>query len=108
VTAAHFAASVLGQWTRVDVETRLGFQSAGGTDMKIACVTIVVASGILLAGGASMLPATSSAAFAQSTPRSVCCTQLNGRWEANRRTGEMRCFGVNTDQYYKCVASKTR
>lgn len=45
--------------------------------------------------------------LAQSTPRSECCKQMNGRWEAARRTGEMRCFGVETNRYYQCVAKRT-
>jgi hypothetical protein len=76
--------------------------------MKTAILTTAIALMASLTGGAAVLMTTISDASAQSTPRSVCCAQLNGRWEANRRTGEMRCFGVNTDQYYKCVASKTR
>ena len=48
-----------------------------------------------------------TAASAQSTPRSVCCKELNGRWEENRRTKEMRCFGVSGNQYYACVAKRT-
>ena len=48
------------------------------------------------------------AALAQSTPRSVCCKELNGRWQENRRTKEMRCFGVNGNRYYQCVAKRTK
>jgi hypothetical protein len=45
--------------------------------------------------------------LAQSTPRSVCCKEMHGRWEENRRTKEMRCFGVDTNRYYACVAKRT-
>jgi hypothetical protein len=39
------------------------------------------------------------------TAREKCCKQMSGRWEANRRTGEMRCFGVASNPYYQCVAA---
>lgn len=43
---------------------------------------------------------------AQDSAREKCCKQMNGRWEANRQTGEMRCFGnVGADAYYRCVAA---
>jgi hypothetical protein len=74
--------------------------------MRNALFAGMVIAGALSIGGSDATLGVSTAA-AQSTPRSVCCTQLRGRWEANRRTGEMRCFGVNTSEYYKCVAQKT-
>ena len=55
---------------------------------------------------AMMSLVTLDSASAQSTPRSVCCTQMGGRWQANR-LGEMRCFGVDTNAYYKCVEQRT-
>ncbi|TMJ06240.1 MAG: hypothetical protein E6G97_00825 [Alphaproteobacteria bacterium] len=60
---------------------------------------VAVAVAALLSGG--------SAALAQSTSRSVCCKELNGRWEENRRTNEMRCYGVDTNRYYSCVAKRS-
>jgi hypothetical protein len=44
-------------------------------------------------------------AYAQSTPRSVCCGQMGGQWKAVR-SGEMRCFGVDANAYYKCVEQR--
>ena len=64
-------------------------------------------SGILIAAAAAALLAGGTTAFAQSTPRSVCCKDLNGRWEENRRTKEMRCYGVDSNRYYQCVAKRT-
>ena len=64
-------------------------------------------SGVLFAAAVAALLSGASAASAQSTPRSVCCKELNGRWEENRRTKEMRCYGVNANSYYACVAKRT-
>ena len=77
----------------------LGLKNAGAA-MRSAGLAIAVCAGVLLGAATS--------AIAQSTPRSECCKQLNGRWEANRRTGEMRCFGVSSTPYYQCVAKRTR
>jgi hypothetical protein len=62
--------------------------------------TIAIVAGLL----AASLPIGSI--HAQSTPRSVCCSQMGGQWKANR-SGEMRCYGVASDPYYKCVAQRT-
>jgi hypothetical protein len=59
--------------------------------------TLIIGGGLLVSG----------VAFAQSTPRSVCCKEMGGRWEENRYTKEMRCYGVATNPYYACVAKRT-
>ena len=67
--------------------------------MRMSGMLFVIAVGALMSAG--------QAALAQSTPRSVCCKELNGRWEENRRTKEMRCYGVSGNRYYACVAKRT-
>ena len=82
-----------------------------GLEMKAAILTIAVAFAAALAGGTGALLATATTASAQSTPRSVCCKQMGGRWAEGRsraKAGQMVCYGVSGDAYYKCVASKTR
>ncbi len=64
-------------------------------------------SGLLFAAALALLTS-GMTADAQSTPRSECCKQLNGRWQENMRTKEMRCYGVNGNAYYACVAKRTR
>ena len=61
---------------------------------------------VLFAGGSGVLLATTSTALAQPaqlTQRSVCCTQMKGRWETNPNTGQMQCNGVDTNRYNICV-----
>lgn len=65
-------------------------------------------SGMLFAAAATALLGSGGTAAAQSTPRAECCKQLNGRWQENPRTKEMRCYGVNSNAYYACVAKRTR
>jgi hypothetical protein len=75
------------------IESRREGQGEAMSKLLLAIVTVALVS--------------SGTAFAQSTPRSVCCKEMNGRWEENRRTKEMRCFGVDGNRYYQCVAKRT-
>jgi hypothetical protein len=67
--------------------------------MRKTGIAIAIVAGTLLSGATVL--------SAQSTARSECCKQMNGRWEANGRTGEMRCFGVETNRYYQCVSKRS-
>jgi hypothetical protein len=74
--------------------------------MKRSLLAMTVAIPAMLAGGSAALLTTTSTALAQLaqlTQRSVCCTQMKGRWETNPNTGQMQCNGVDTNRYNICV-----
>jgi hypothetical protein len=73
--------------------------------MKSALLGIATFAAALASGSGVLLTTTSTALAqpAQLTQRSVCCTQMKGRWETNPNTGQMQCNGVDTNRYNICV-----